>query len=386
MSQSMYQFYSLEQWLALGEEVLFFLLLVGVLYFFFFALFSLKDKRTKYPSTPVQYRYAVLVTLSEYDDSIFKTLESFERQQYPLDKFDVYVIHRGIPLDKLLMFKKFHVKLMDLSDLTEVSRYRGRMIENALERIDQEYDVAIIMKKGNIADENFIEEINKAYHSGGMAIQAHRISLAKKTNTSILSALGEEINNAIFRRGHVNLGFSSSLIGSGMAFNYTWLKKNILKTQKYSLTKQLESHLLRQGVFVEYLEHVHVYEDKMDRLNDFSKLRKYWYVSERYSLWKSFLHFPSALFSGNFDYCDKVIQWMLPSKYIILMLTIVITIGMTMLDLSSAPKWWVLLFVLILSFLISIPSRFANFRTFLAFFALPLLSLSVFRNMWRRNR
>jgi hypothetical protein len=379
-------FYSWEQWLNTVQEVLFFFFLVGVLYFFFFALFSLKDKRTKYPQTTARYRYAVLVTLSKYDDSIFKTLKSFEEQQYPSDKFDLYVIHRDIPSEKLLMLKDYRVKLIDLSDREYESKYRGRMIESALGKIHQEYDVAIVMKKGNTVDEFFIDEINKAYHSGGMAIQTHRISMARKSNTSILSALGEEINNAIFRRGHVNLGFSSSLIGSGMAFNFGWLKKNIIRTQKCGLTKQLESHLLRQGVFVEYLEHVHVYEDKAERLNDFNKQRKYWYTSERYSLWKSMTYFPGALFSGNFDYCDKIIQWMMPSKYIILMLAIVITVGLTLIEWSLALKWWILLFTLILSFLISVPSRFMNGRTLLAFFALPLLSLSILSNLLRRSR
>ena len=47
----------------------------------------------------------------------------------------------------------------------------------------------------------------------------------KDTNTAVLDAVSEEINNSIFRKGHTRLGFSSGLSGSGMAFEYDLFKR-----------------------------------------------------------------------------------------------------------------------------------------------------------------
>jgi len=242
------------------------------------------------------------------------------------------------------------------------------------------------MKPNNTGDNTFLEEINKAYHAGGMVVQTHRVSKNIKTNTAILNAISEEINNSLFRRGHARLGFSSALIGSGMAFNYQWLKDNISKVKRGGLTKQLEAVLLKQGVFIEYFEHVYTYDEKVKNVSAFNDQRRGWYTSERYSLKKALKDFPKALFAGNFDYCDKIFQWMMPSKILLIPLIILFAIIIPIFDWSLSIKWWVLLFVLIFSFSISVPEKYLNLRTFWAMIAFPLLSISILRNLFRSHK
>ena len=50
----------------------------------------------------------------------------------------------------------------------------------------------------------------------------------------------EEINNSIFRRGHVALGLSSAISSSGMAFDFNWFKKNIMSAKTSYDEKELE--------------------------------------------------------------------------------------------------------------------------------------------------
>lgn len=77
--------------------------------------------------------------------------------------------------------------------------------------------------------------------------------------------VSEEINNSIFRSGHTRLGFSSALIGSGMAFDYDWLIQYIYKATHVGVDKQLESMLLSQNIYIEFLEDVYTYDEKSKR-------------------------------------------------------------------------------------------------------------------------
>ena len=83
----------------------------------------------------------------------------------------------------------------------------------------------LIMNADNVVDTNFLEVVNNTYASGSNAIQTHRIYQERPNNVSILNAITDEINNSILRAGHVNLGLSASLNGSGTAIDFTCSKK-----------------------------------------------------------------------------------------------------------------------------------------------------------------
>lgn len=104
--------------------------------------------------------------------------------------------------------------------------------------------------------------MNDALDSGIQAVQAHRTAKNRDTDTAVLDAASEEVNNSIFRRGHVALGFSSALIGSGMAFDYKWFRENIACCTTSGEDKELEALLLRQGIYIDYLDDVRVLDER----------------------------------------------------------------------------------------------------------------------------
>ena len=58
-----------------------------------------------------------------------------------------------------------------------------------------------------------------------------------------------EINNSIFRLGHVNLGMSAALIGSGMAFEYPLFYDAMMdNTSVGGFDRVLEMKLLYKGI------------------------------------------------------------------------------------------------------------------------------------------
>ena len=122
-----------------------------------------------------------------------------------------------------------------------------------------QYDIVLMMNADNVVDKNFLAEINNTYASGSNAIQTHRIYQERPDNVSILYAISDEINNSILRAGHVNLGLSASLNGSGTAIDFTWFKEHIGHLKDDDDEKVIESLLLRERMYVEYLNKTHVY-------------------------------------------------------------------------------------------------------------------------------
>ncbi|MDD4923166.1 MAG: glycosyltransferase family 2 protein [Bacteroidales bacterium] len=365
---------SLVNW---ADFIIFFIFLCSVGYLFIFAVSSLKNQKNVYRKAKKQYRYLVVFTTHQIDDRIYKSVNSFLDQNFPKDLYKIVIACRSLT-------ESDKQKLNDLPVTVVTCQIgdpsRAIMFESVLKQMDSNYDVIVVMKQGNSVDPNFLEEINKAYYSGGMAIQTHRILKNPKTNTAILNAVSEEINNSIFRRGHVRMGFSAGLIGSGMAFNYIWFKNNITKVVHEGLTKQLEAILLKQGVFIEYLEKVYTYDEKGGSVSAFNKQRQDWYSTKRYTLRDAAKDFPKALLAGNFDFCDKIIQWLLPSRFILLVNICIIAIALIFFDWTLSIKWFILLLILLLVFDLSIPSRYRNARTMIALIAFPLLFLSTLMN------
>ena len=90
----------------------------------------------------------------------------------------------------------------------------------------------------------------------------HRISRNRDTTAALLGSIFEEINNAIFRRGHINVGLSSALAGSGIAYDFSWFKTNVMKARTSGEDKELEALLLRQELFIDYFDDIYVYGEK----------------------------------------------------------------------------------------------------------------------------
>lgn len=114
-----------------------------------------------------------------------------------------------------------------------------KSVKAAMSQLQEgQYDIVLIMNADNVVDTNFLEVVNNTYASGSNAIQTHRIYQERPNNVSILNAITDEINNSILRAGHVNLGLSASLNGSGTAIDFTWFKENI----RHLKTMTMKSH------------------------------------------------------------------------------------------------------------------------------------------------
>lgn len=369
----------------LGDAVLFLLFFIAVLYIFIFAVAALSKRKYVYPLAQKKYRFAVLFSAYKEDAIIVNTVRAFLQQDYPDSLYDIFIVSsqmKDFTNEELSeLASQVHVIETESQKIT-----KAKALQKAVEYIEQKelkYDVVVIMDANNRADANFLNEINNAFYSGCQALQTHRVSSERKTNIAVLDAVSEEINNSIFRKGHTRLGFSSALIGSGMAFEYELFKDSIMKNGVTDVDKQLEKKLLIQNIYIEYLEDVYIYDEKVENKEGFYNQRRKWLATQFSNLFSGLTRLPLAMLKGNWDYCDKLFQWMMPPRIILFGFIILIACFLLSVDWVMSVKWWGLLLLLCISFSIAIPDKLVDHRLTKAVLNIPVLFLLMFFNLFR---
>lgn len=199
-----------------------------------------------------------------------------------------------------------------------------------------------------------------------------------------LDAVSEEINNSIFRQGHVNLGFSAALIGSGMAFDYELLKKELAEINAIGgFDRALELTLFKKGKCIGYLPDVYVLDEKIQNQKDFANQRRRWLSAQTHYLMMFIGDIPHALINRNWDFCDKMFQQMSIPRLLLLGGIFISASIISCLSWLIALKWWLLLCVLSITLAIAIPRKLYTAQLFIAIVKLPEVFFCMFLNLFK---
>lgn len=275
------------------DDLLFFFLGSAFIYLFVLVVAS-HLKRVDYSPSKRQYRYAILVPAP-----------SSLPASYPQYHFFVYES----------LFK-------------------------AIDELDeQSYDIAIILDSTvQHLPDNLLPEINKVYDAGIQAIQLHSVTLNRKGTCRYLSALQAETNNSFFCKGNSRLNLSSVLFETNMAIDLKWLQEN-LKSHKTNL----ERRLLIQHIYIEYLPNV-IVQTESPLVHSYKRPKRR-VVSDL---------LPSLL-EGNWSFFNRIVQQLIPSPLFFCIFTGIWTIFLTGYEWPLSLKWWILLFLLSVTYSLAIP-------------------------------
>lgn len=374
------------------DWTLFILLALCVGYLLFYAVASKFYHPRKLSEARIQRRFLVLFPAYKEDRVILSTIRSFLEQEYSKELYDILVISDQMRPDTNAALKALPIRLQ-IADYTDSSKAKALNLAMNV-TADESYDVVVIMDADNVTTPHFLEEINRAFESGVQAIQAHRTGKNMNTDIAVLDAISEEINNGFFRRGHNAVGLSAGLAGSGMAFTTQWFRRNVKHLQTSGEDKELEALLLKQNIHIEYMEQLPVYDEKTQQKEVIKNQRRRWIAAQYGALRACLPDLPKALIQGNIDYCDKILQWMLPPRLIQLAGVFGFTLFFTAISIlmsvqsgesawHAAIKWWVLAAVQVGVMVIPIPGRLLNRKLGKAVLQIPALAIAMIANMFK---
>lgn len=224
--------------------------------------------------------------------------------------------------------KKETIKELETLKVTVIEVFfekstKAKSINRAMKALGlwgKKHDAVVLLDADNHLVEGFITKTKASFATGNKIIQTHRIAKNLDTPMAKLDAISEEINNSVFRLGHYNVGLSAALIGSGLVMDYEMFRAYLNKIDVVSgFDKQLELDIMNDKRKIEYMQDAYVLDEKVKNTQVFETQRTRWIAAQwnfaKQNFAKAWLELVK---NGNVDFFNKVIQFVLPPRLILL--------------------------------------------------------------------
>ena len=177
-----------------------------------------------YGNHPATTRFAVLVAARNEELVIGSLINSLLTQNYPPELYDVWVIPNNCTDNTALAARNFGAKVLEctvpVSSKGEVMRFAYRTLK------DKGYDAFCVFDADNMADPNFLKEMNNAYRAGARAAQGYRDSKNPwDTPISACYSIYYWMMNRFHNGGKTGLGMAAMINGTGFMVAASTLEK-----------------------------------------------------------------------------------------------------------------------------------------------------------------
>ena len=381
--------------ILIPEMILLAYLGLASLYFLVFAIASRLYREKNNVRIERTDRVTVLIPAYKEDEVIVETARSAMNHYSENAVLDVMVIADSLKPETHDRIRETGAMVLPVTFETST---KSRALNKGLEAIKSKCDYVIILDADNRMESGFVDRILNAARQGYRVVQGHRTAKNNNTSLAVLDGISEEVNNAIFRRGHRVLGLSASLIGSGFISEYSLLKELMQEARAVGgFDKELELMLLERKITIGYASKAHVYDEKIQESGAFVNQRRRWLAAQFIYFGRNIgKGFVQLIGRGNIDYFDKLLQFVLPPR--------IVTTGFAALFSAfrltemiwnrnatgeMALAWISLLGVSLLAIILSIPLRQYNSSLFRSLLYVPngfLLILKALLNLKGANK
>lgn len=341
------------------------------LYLAFFALAGLFPLARAKKYVTGYKKMVVLFPTYHADEVIIESVRTAIVHDYK-GEFEIVVIADGLMPQTNQILRQTGAEVIEV--FFEKST-KGKALLHAMDNLkDRGFDIALVLDVDNIMGSDCLNAVNSVFQQGYKAIQLHRTAKNLNTSFAFLDACNEEVNNHIYRKGQAVLGLSPALIGSGMAFDYTYfhsLLKNVGDT--VGEDKKMDFLIAGDRVKVAYLNDIFVYDEKVSNAHVFTTQRTRWIASQIEFLRTYTTKGIKELFKGNIEFFNKTVQTMLMPRMLLLGLLFVMALQSFFNPLGPEKGLWLTLFTSIcVTLLISVPRRFyIDKRLYFAIWQIP---------------
>ncbi len=225
------------------------------------------------------FRFAVVICAHDEENVISNLLENLQAQNYPAEKFHVFVLADHCNDGTLEKAKSFPNVTVWERTVGERSG-KGAVLNWGMEKILQrqsDFDCVLFFDADNQIRPDFLQRMNGAFAQGAEIVTGRR--LAENPYDSLISqwyTLYWAVVNSLYNRPRQNLGLSSMLSGTGFAFRMELLQVSGWKT--YCLSEDIEFTFLEnlKGHCVTYLNEAIFYDEQPVRLPVMWKQLRRW--------------------------------------------------------------------------------------------------------------
>lgn len=358
--------------ITIFDILLFAIVVPTVVYLLFFSFIATRYERIETGMTRKKGRFFIITTVTMQDKDIEDCIKSVVRQDYDAKDYDHIVVGIGLTPLQAMKLAQFPITLLNLKDanLTKSEAQKYAMQNHHSMKI---YDLIIFLDPNETVQEDFFTEVNKVLQAGIRFFQLHRRPLHTKTHAAILSCTMDEINNSIFRKGHVACGMPSALSSSATALDYEWYKNNVDKISESDGEKSTEALLLKQHIFVDYIDDVCVYNRSASSHAEIAQQRRTWMKSRLSTLLVNLKQLLPALLHWNLNMSDKIFQWIMVPRLLLMAIIVFMSITLPFIYFTMVIKWWLIFLVVTFTFAVATPDYIVDKEWTRSMLHLPIL-------------
>ena len=229
------------------------LLVVYSLYFVITALFLFKKRRKDSIVSDKYSHFTILIPARNEEEVIKDAIQSFKRQKYPKDNYEIVVVINNTTDNTLGVCNAEGVRGI----LCERKiKNKGDALKEAFDRLKKEKtDAYIIMDADNVVNDEFLGEMNKSLNEGTLVAKSS-MDIKAKENTWVSSsyAIYFFIQSILYSIPRNNIGASCAINGTGIM-----IKKEIIDKYGFNvrtITEDLEFMTLcaLNNIKIKYVE------------------------------------------------------------------------------------------------------------------------------------
>ena len=229
------------------------LLVVYGLYFLITALFLFKKRKKDNIVSDKYSHFTILIPARNEEEVIKDAIQSFKRQKYPKDNYEIIVVINNTTDNTLGVCSAEGVR----SILCERKiKNKGDALKEAFDRLKKEKtDAYIIMDADNVVNDEFLGEMNKSLNEGTLVAKSS-MDIKAKENTWVSSsyAIYFFIQSILYSIPRNNIGASCAINGTGIM-----IKKEVIDKYGFNvrtITEDLEFMTLcaLNNIKIKYVE------------------------------------------------------------------------------------------------------------------------------------
>ena len=213
------------------------LLVVYGLYFLTTALFLFKKRKKDNIVSDKYSHFTILIPARNEEEVIKDAIQSFKRQKYPKDNYEIVVVINNTTDNTLGVCNAEGVRCI----LCERKiKNKGDALKEAFDRLKKEKtDAYIIMDADNVVNDEFLSEMNKSLNEGTLVAKSS-MDIKAKENTWVSSsyAIYFFIQSILYSIPRNNIGASCAINGTGIM-----IKKEVIDKYGFNvrtITEDLE--------------------------------------------------------------------------------------------------------------------------------------------------
>ncbi len=326
-------------------------------------LFFLKPKR--YPKAKEFHKVAIFIPARNESATIENTVKSMFKQNYPTDKYTVYVVADNCDDNTAELARAAGARVFERFD--DERRSRGWALDYgtrlALEE-DPDIEFFVMFDADNVAHCNYLSKMNDAFESGVQFARGYANSKNIDYNTtSAISGIYYLRDSRLCCQSRSALGLDQQLMGPGMMISAEFIKERGFDAHSISEDAEFTYNRMLEGKRTQYVDEAIYYEEQPTKMKDvFNRNIRFGYGLNRLFFNHGFRMLGKFFTTGRSSYVDMFLQLLFIPISLICCIWIPIYYGFTLVEaivmFSTNPRMlydWLKLAAIALSCIFYLP-------------------------------